>query len=59
MGTRISVEFILELVASGGSMKDIVKKYPHLKEAQVQEAVLFASYNLRNDVVLETVTPLA
>ncbi len=58
MGTRISVEFILELVASGGSVKDIVKKYPHLKEEAVQEAVLFASYNLRNDVVLETVTPL-
>ena len=59
MGTRISVEFILELVASGGSVNDIVKKYPHLKAEAVKEAILFASYNLRNDVVLETVTPLA
>ena len=52
-GTRISVEFILELVASGGSVKDIVKTYPHLKEDAVREAILFAAFNLRNDVVLE------
>jgi len=57
-GTRISVEFILELVASGGSVKDIVQKYPHLKEEAVREAILFAGYNLRNDVVLETTFPV-
>lgn len=58
-GTRISVEFLLELVASGGSVKDIVHKYPHLKEEAVREAILFASYNLRNDVVLESIAPAA
>lgn len=52
-GTRISVEFIIELVASGGSVKDIVNKYPHLKEEAVREAILFAGYNLRNDAILE------
>ena len=30
-GTRISVEFILQLIASGATIDDIVKKYPHLK----------------------------
>jgi uncharacterized protein (DUF433 family) len=55
IGTRISVEFILELVASGGSVKDIVERYPHLKEEAVKEAILFAGYNLKNDVVFETV----
>ncbi len=29
-GTRISVEFIMELIASGASVDDIVKEYPHL-----------------------------
>jgi uncharacterized protein (DUF433 family) len=39
-GTRISIEFILELVASGGSIDDIVKAYPHITKESVQEAIL-------------------
>lgn len=58
-GTRISVEFILELVASDGSAKDILEKYPHLSEAAVREAILFAAYNLKNDFMLETQTSFA
>ncbi|MBK7474842.1 MAG: DUF433 domain-containing protein [Haliscomenobacter sp.] len=38
-GTRISVEFILELVASGASVKDIVAAYPDLPEEAVKEAM--------------------
>jgi uncharacterized protein (DUF433 family) len=58
-GTRMSVQFILELVASGGSVKEIVKKYPHLNDEAVREAILFAIHNLRNDVVLEVAAPAA
>ena len=35
--TRISVEFILELLASGAAVKDIVEAYPHLSEEAVNE----------------------
>ena len=56
-GTRISVEFILELVAAGASIGDIIKKYPHLKEEEVRQALLFAGYNLRNDVFVEVAAP--
>ena len=38
-GTRISVEFILELIMSGASIADIVKAYPHLPEIGVKQAV--------------------
>jgi uncharacterized protein (DUF433 family) len=41
-GTRISVEFILELVASGGSVAEIVRNYSFLSEPQVRQAILFA-----------------
>lgn len=58
-GTRISVEFMLELVASGGSVKDIVGKYPHLSEEAVREAILFAAHNLKNDFLLEAQTSFA
>lgn len=38
-GTRISVEFILELIASGASIADIVRTYPYLPEIGVKQAV--------------------
>ena len=38
-GTRISVEMILEWVASGATRDDILKSYPHLT-AQVAVVVL-------------------
>ena len=38
-GTRISVEFILELVASGASRADILRDYPHLTTEDVDQAI--------------------
>jgi uncharacterized protein (DUF433 family) len=52
-GTRISVEFILELVASGGSIDDIVKAFPHLTKEGVQEAILYAAQFSKNEVLLQ------
>lgn len=37
-GTRISVEFILELLASGASREQIVGSYPHLTVEGVEAA---------------------
>lgn len=37
-GTRISVEFILELLSSGMSVQEILKEYPHLKREDVLAA---------------------
>ena len=51
--TRISVEFILELLASGAAVKDIVEAYPHLLEEAVKEAILFAIFHLRNNVFID------
>lgn len=51
-GTRISVEFILDLVASGGSRDDIVKAYPHLTPEDVEQAVRYAAESLKSDALL-------
>jgi len=51
-GTRISVELILELTASGASRDDIVRAYPHLTSEDVEEALLYAAHFLKNDVFL-------
>ncbi len=51
-GTRISVEHILELIASGASRADIVQAHPQLTGADVEQAVRFASEAMRHDVVM-------
>lgn len=52
-GTRISVEFILELIASGASAEDIVKAWPQLTLEDVRRAVHFAAEYLRDGEHLE------
>lgn len=54
-GTRISVEFILELLASGMSSKEICIEYPHLKKEDVLAALEYATKALRH----EEIYPLA
>ncbi|GAA4449085.1 hypothetical protein GCM10023189_07980 [Nibrella saemangeumensis] len=52
-GTRISVELILETIANGASITDIVQEFPKLSPEAVQEAVLYAVSVLRDEIVIE------
>lgn len=51
-GTRISVEFILELVASGASRDDIAQSYPQLTREDLEEALNFAAQSLSNEMIM-------
>ena len=42
-GTRISVDFLLELLAQGASREDILKAYPHLSPEDLEQAVRYAA----------------
>jgi uncharacterized protein (DUF433 family) len=53
-GSRISVQLILEWLASGASIKDIVEEFPHLPYDGVKEAVLYASRWMVNEIIIET-----
>ena len=53
-GTRISVEFILELVAGGATRDDIVRNYPQLAVEDVEQALRYASGMLKNEIVITT-----
>ncbi len=53
-GTRISVDFLLDLFASGASRDDILKAYPHLQPEDIEEAMRFAASLLTNDLYLTT-----
>ena len=41
-GTRMAVGFILDLLAGGWDMTDILREYPHLKEEDVLACVKYA-----------------
>ena len=42
-GTRISVEFIMELTASGMTIDEIVKEYPTLNRGDILAAIKYAT----------------
>ena len=52
-GTRISIEIILEWIASGASIQDIILKNTYLTEKAVKQAVLYASKLFENEIVIE------
>lgn len=52
-GTRISVQLILEWIATGASIQDIVIKHPHISIESIQQAILYASDAMKNEIVIE------
>jgi len=56
-GTRISIEFILELIASGATRDDIIRGWPNLTTEDVEEAVLYAARFLKNEIVVNVELP--
>ncbi len=50
-GTRISVEFILEMLSSGMSMEEILMEYPHLKREDILSALEYAVRMLKKEEV--------
>lgn len=53
-GTRLSVEFILELFASGASQQDILSSYPQLSQQALEEALRYAAESLKHDTLITT-----
>lgn len=48
-GTRITVELILEKIAEGESIENILSQHPHLTKEKISSAVQFALQTLRKD----------
>ncbi|MGD0451292.1 MAG: DUF433 domain-containing protein [Candidatus Bathyarchaeia archaeon] len=51
-GTRIPVYLIVELVANGMPIKEILKEYPRLKEEDIKAALLYASKLVEGEVTV-------
>ena len=50
-GTRISVELILEELASGLSIDQLIEAYPHLRREDIQAALHHALDSVRHEEV--------
>jgi uncharacterized protein (DUF433 family) len=50
-GTRISVEVILEWIASGATRDDILRKQPQLTASDIEQALAYAAAAVRNEVL--------
>jgi uncharacterized protein (DUF433 family) len=48
-GTRISVEFILELLSNGWSYEKILKEYPQLKREDILAAIQYSLEILKDE----------
>ena len=55
-GTRLSVEHILGLLASGMSNQEIIKSYPILSEESIRAVLAYAARALRNEIVIDVVS---
>ncbi len=49
-GTRLSVQYILGLLASGADVEEILSEYATIKHEDIQACLLFASNSLDNSI---------
>lgn len=52
-GSRISVEFVMEWIASGGTVESLYKEYSYLPKGSVEEAVFYAAQFTKNEILIE------
>ena len=56
-GTRLSVEFVLELFASNASREQVLAAYPQIKPEALQAAIEYAAKSLKNEVIWDIEIP--
>ncbi len=52
-GTRLSVEFILELLASDVSEEEILEDYPHITKEDIHACLRYAARSCKNEIYVE------
>jgi len=58
-GTRISVEFILDLLASNVPEKEILEDYPHLTKEDIRACLRYAACSCKNEIYVGLETAIA
>ena len=50
-GTRISVEFVIDLLARGWTVEEILKEFDHLKIEDIQACLAYAGEIIKNEQI--------
>ena len=50
-GTRLTVELILEKLAAGETMEQLLAAHPRLTQEGIQAALAFAAQTMRSDII--------
>ncbi len=58
-GTRITVELILEKLAAGETIEQLLEAHPRLTREAIQAALMFAAEALRSDVMYPIIEAVA
>jgi uncharacterized protein (DUF433 family) len=56
-GTRITVQHVLELLASGATREDILRAHPQLTTEGLSAAIQYAAQAMQNEVVWDVKIP--
>jgi len=54
-GTRLTVEYVLNLLAHGATMAEIIQEYEGLTPEDIQACILFAASSLENTAFMPLV----
>lgn len=57
-GTRLTVEMILDKLAAGETVEQLLEAHPRLTLAGIQAALAYAAQTLRSDIVYPTNFPV-
>ncbi len=52
INTRIPVDLILEKLASGDTIEELIEAYPKLTKDDIAACLLFAADSIKNEVIL-------
>jgi uncharacterized protein (DUF433 family) len=52
-GTRLSVEFMLDLLASGMSEAEILEDYSHITAEDIHACLRYAAHAFKNEIYIE------
>lgn len=56
INTRIPVDLLLEKLAAGDTMDDLLNAYPKLKKDDIVASLLFAADSIKNEIIFSKVS---
>ena len=56
VGTRLTIELILDKLAAGETVEQLLEAHPRLTREGIQAALSYAAQTLRSDIVYPTTT---